>query len=575
MKYLVTGATGMIGRCLVQRLLEHSDAQVFVLTKRGEDEQLADCLDFWSGGKRITPVYGDMSASMLGIDMDRMGGQLADVDHVIHLAWLSGQTKDAADCNVAGVGHALALCLSLHDPCLHFLSSASGLAFTTAASGQTDWFTWAKREADALIGKQKNVRSRIYRCGTVINSAHLGLHAHLQAALQLATVAEVCLALLPGIVNWPENFASITNLISTEAVADAIDHWASVEDLAPSEIVLPGAPGQGVFNGHVRTGAYDSVHLAQALRVVQGESGLSRYPLQAPALPSDSGSYVHTWNDVEDIDQCELRQLRRSLSGKVVLVTGGSSGIGLATAIRCARAGAITIICGRSVRKLNEARLRLAEEGLEVIAHRADVADERSCNSLVELLNDDYGGVDLLINNAGHSIRRCVESSYDSPHDFSRLMNINYFGALRLIMGFLPGMTARRAGHIINISSIAVLTGMSHFSAYAASKAALEAWSRSAAGELARAGIHFTTINMPLVRTPMSAATKLYDSLPALEPDEAASLVAQAIIGKQARIASPDGLLGGVLHALSPELAQLLMSALNAESTRTSPVGVP
>ena len=216
--------------------------------------------------------------------------------------------------------------------------------------------------------------------------------------------------------------------------------------------------------------------------------------------------------------------------------------------------------------------MRFAAEGLEVIAHRADVADEGSGNALVELLNDDYGGVDVLINNAGHSIRRTVESSYDSPHDSGRLMNINYFGALRLIMGFLPGMTARRTGHIINISSIAVLTGMSHFSAYAGSKAALEAWSRSAAAELAGAGIQFTTINMPLVRTPMSAATKLYDSLPALEPDEAASLVAQAIIGKQARIASPDGLFAGVLHALSPELAQLLMNALNVEATRASPV---
>ena len=143
---------------------------------------------------------------------------------------------------------------------------------------------------------------------------------------------------------------------------------------------------------------------------------------------------------------------------------------------------------------------------------------------------DEHGHVDILINNAGRSIRRSIELSYDRFHDFERTMQLNYFGSLRLIMGFMPTMTQRRKGHIINISSIGVLANSPRFSAYVASKAALDAFSRCAQGELSGKGIAFTTINMPLVKTPMIAPTKMYDSVPTLTPEEAADLVVKAII---------------------------------------------
>ena len=137
-----------------------------------------------------------------------------------------------------------------------------------------------------------------------------------------------------------------------------------------------------------------------------------------------------------------------------------------------------------------------------------------SCDALVEKVLAEHGGVDILINNAGRSIRRSIELSYDRFHDFERTMQLNYFGSLRLIMGFLPKMTERRRGQIINISSIGVLANSPRFSAYVASKAALDAFSRCAQGELSGKGIAFTTINMPLVKTPMIAPTKMYDSVP-------------------------------------------------------------
>jgi NAD(P)-dependent dehydrogenase (short-subunit alcohol dehydrogenase family) len=138
------------------------------------------------------------------------------------------------------------------------------------------------------------------------------------------------------------------------------------------------------------------------------------------------------------------------------------------------------------------------------------------CDRFVKLLHDNHGGVDFLINNAGRSIRRAIESSYDRFHDFERTMQLNYFGCLRVTMGLLPGMVAKKKGHVVNISSIGVLTNAPRFSAYVASKAALDAWTRCASSEFADQGISFTTINMPLVRTPMIAPTGLYNNVPTL-----------------------------------------------------------
>jgi NAD(P)-dependent dehydrogenase (short-subunit alcohol dehydrogenase family) len=168
-------------------------------------------------------------------------------------------------------------------------------------------------------------------------------------------------------------------------------------------------------------------------------------------------------------------------------------------------------------------------------------------------VSEEYGGVDILVNNAGRSIRRAIENSFDRFHDFERCMQLNYFAAVRLTMGFLPGMMLKKKGHIINISSIGVLTNAPRFSAYVASKSALEAFSRCAASEFADRGIDFTSINMPLVRTPMIAPTKLYQNVPTLSPEEAADLVVEAIVHKPVRIATRLGIFGQVIHAFLAE----------------------
>jgi len=179
---------------------------------------------------------------------------------------------------------------------------------------------------------------------------------------------------------------------------------------------------------------------------------------------------------------------------------------------------------------------------------------------LVAQVMTNHGSVDILVNNAGRSIRRAVENSYDRIHDFERTMSVNYFGALRLMLALLPAMQKKKSGHVINISSIGVLTNAPRFSAYVASKAALDAFTRCAASEFADVGIKFTTISMPLVRTPMIAPTKIYENVPTLSPEEAADLIVQAIVYKPVRITTRLGTFGEVLHALMPRVAQIVMN---------------
>ncbi|HWL74480.1 MAG TPA: SDR family oxidoreductase, partial [Burkholderiaceae bacterium] len=292
--------------------------------------------------------------------------------------------------------------------------------------------------------------------------------------------------------------------------------------------------------------------------------------IEVPRLEDYAYRLWDYWERHLDPDLFIDRTLKGQVQGRVVLVTGGSSGIGLAAAHKLARAGALTVIVGREQEKLDAAKQEIdaalkeknsdATKGGEVVTYSADLANLESCDAMVAWLIENYGGVDVLINNAGRSIRRGIESSKERFHDYERTMQLNYFGCLRTTMGLLPGMSAKRKGHVVNISSIGVLTNAPRFSAYVASKAALDAWTRCAASEYLDVGVTFTTINMPLVRTPMIAPTKIYQNVPTLAPEEAADLIVQAIVYKPVRIATRLGVFGQVLHAVAPRVAQIVMN---------------
>ncbi|MEO6102706.1 MAG: SDR family oxidoreductase, partial [Pseudoxanthomonas sp.] len=290
------------------------------------------------------------------------------------------------------------------------------------------------------------------------------------------------------------------------------------------------------------------------------ERALKGSGISVPRLDTYAWRLWDYWERHLDPDLFIDRTLKGKVRNKVVVITGGSSGIGLSTAQRVAEAGAVTVIVARGETELFKARDEMKKAGGKVFAYTADLADMADCDRLVKLVLEEHGHVDILVNNAGRSIRRSIEASYDRFHDFERTMQLNYFGSIRLIMGFMPVMTHRRKGHIINISSIGVLANSPRFSAYVASKAALDAFSRCAQGELSGKGISFTTINMPLVKTPMIAPTKMYDSVPTLSPEEAADLLVKAIIEKPSRIATRLGIFSALVNALAPKAYEVIMS---------------
>jgi NAD(P)-dependent dehydrogenase (short-subunit alcohol dehydrogenase family) len=283
--------------------------------------------------------------------------------------------------------------------------------------------------------------------------------------------------------------------------------------------------------------------------------------IKVPRLDDYAWRLWDYWERHLDPDLFIDRSLRGHVNGKVVVVTGGSSGIGEATALMMARAGARVAIVARDEAKLSETVRQIAEEGGEARSYSADLSELEACDAVIDRIEAEMGHIEILVNNAGRSIRRAISASYDRFHDFERCMQLNYFGSLRLIMRVLPGMSKKRRGHIINISSIGVLSNAPRFSAYVSSKAALDAFSRCAAAEFSDAGVHFTTINMPLVRTPMIAPTKIYENLPTITPDEAAVMVKQAVIYKPQRIATRLGIFAQVLHAVAPKVSEIVMNS--------------
>jgi len=292
----------------------------------------------------------------------------------------------------------------------------------------------------------------------------------------------------------------------------------------------------------------------ETLKALQGTD------IAVPPLETYAAKLWDYWERNLDPDLFVDRSLTGAVKDKVVLITGASAGIGKAAALKIAEAGAKILIVARTEEKLLETQQEIAARGGKAFIYTADVADIASCDALVQQVLADHGGVDILINNAGRSIRRAIENSLDRFHDYERTMQLNYFGALRLIMGFIPSMLKKNRGHVINISSIGVLSNAPRFSAYVSSKAALDAFSRCAVAEFSDSGIDFTTINMPLVRTEMIAPTKIYQHVPTLSPEEAADMIVQGIIYRPERIATRVGIFAQVLHAVAPKLYAVIMN---------------
>jgi NAD(P)-dependent dehydrogenase (short-subunit alcohol dehydrogenase family) len=278
-----------------------------------------------------------------------------------------------------------------------------------------------------------------------------------------------------------------------------------------------------------------------------------------PPLESYADRIWDYWERRLDPDLFRDRSFEAAVNGRTVVITGASSGIGRAAALKIARAGGVPLLVARSLDKLEQTKAEIEAAGGTAYAYSADLSDLDAIDGLVARILAEHVAVDVLVNNAGRSIRRSMALSQDRFHDFERTMQLNYFGAIKLIMGLAPHMRERGSGHVVNISSIGVQTNPPRFSAYVASKAALDAWTRVVSSEVVGDGITFTTIHMPLVRTPMIAPTKIYDSFPTITPDQAADLICEAIRARPKSINTRLGTFGEVAYALAPKAVDQIL----------------
>jgi len=623
MQYFVTGATGFIGKRLVKKLLERKGAVVHFLIRKESADKVADLRSFWGvGPTRAIPVFGDLTAKKLGVAADDVKKLKGQIDHFYHLAAvydLAADEETQVAVNIEGTRNTVDLAKAIDAGHFHHVSSiaAAGLYegvfredMFDEAEGLDHPYFQTKHESEKIVRQDCKVPWTVYRPAMVVGDSQTGEMDKIDGPYYFFKLIQRLRQLLPpwmptvglegGRVNIvPVDFVeNALNVISHQKdigkkcyhlvdpvgyrVGDVLDIFSRAAH-APRMNLFVNAALLGFIPKSVKKSLMALAPVRRVRNAVMKDLGLPEdmltfvnYPTRfdcretmaalkgsGVACPNLKDYAWRLWDYWERNLDPELfidRTLKGTVAGKVVLITGGSSGIGLAAAHKFAEAGATTIICGRDQDKLDEACAEAKAKGYQFIAYSADIADMADCDRFVQLLIDNHGGVDFLINNAGRSIRRAIESSYDRFHDYERTMQLNYFGCLRVTMGFLPGMVEKRKGHVVNISSIGVLTNAPRFSAYVASKAALDAWTRCASSEFADQGITFTTINMPLVRTPMIAPTKIYNNVPTLSPEEAADMIAQACIFKPVRIATRLGITGQILHALVPRVAQITMN---------------
>ena len=563
MAYFVTGATGFIGRHLVEQLLANREG----------------------------------------------------IDHFFHLAAIYDMTvgdERNEELNVGGTRHAVQLANELQAGVLHHTSSVAAAGEFKGLFREDHFdegqklpsaYHRTKFESEKVAREESRVPWRVYRPAIVIGHSQTGEMDKIDGPYYFFKAIQKLRHALPEWVPLAGPELGWTNIVPVDFVARAMDHIAHQPDLDGQafHLVAPRSQRSGeVLNTFAKAahapqlairidkkitdalpkGVFSMLlnlpQLKNLRRTILADFGvpdevighvgftaqfdtrdteraLAGTGIEVPELASYADKIWDYWERNLDPDLFRDRSFEHAVNGKTVVITGASSGIGRAAAFKIARAGGIPILVARSLDKLEETKAQIEADGGTAYVYSADLSDMDSIDDLVARMLNDHVAIDVLVNNAGRSIRRSLALSLDRFHDYERTMQLNYFGAIKLVMGLLPHMQERGSGHVVNVSSIGAQTNPPRFSAYVASKAALDAFTRVVSSEVIGQGITFTTIHMPLVRTPMIAPTKMYDSFPTITPDEAGDLVCEAIRAKPKQINTRLGTFGEVAYALAPK----------------------
>jgi thioester reductase-like protein/short-subunit dehydrogenase len=612
MRYVVTGGTGFIGRRIVSHLLAtRPDAQVWVLVRRqslGRFERLAA-----EWGERAKPLVGALPELDL---TDQTIAELGQIDHVVHCAAIYDITVGEAEqraANVEGTRAVIELARRL-DATLDHVSSIAVAGDFAGEYTEDDFdvgqqlptpYHQTKFEAELLVRSTPGLRYRVYRPAVVVGDSRTGEMDKIDGPYYFFGVLAK-LAVLPSLTPILLPDTGRTNIVPVDYVVEALVALMHTEgsDGQAFHLTAPKSIGlRGIYRGVAKAAGLPPLRgslprsLAAPVLTVSGRAKVLRnmaatqlgIPAEvldlvdlAPTFISEQtrkalqgsgvtevpefSSYApklwRYWAEHLDPDRARRDDPHGALQGRHVIITGASSGIGRASAIAVAQRGGCVFALARNADALDELVAEIRATGGQAHAFSCDVTDSVSVEHTIKDILGRFGHVDYLVNNAGRSIRRSVVNSTDRLHDYERVMAVNYFGAVRMVLALLPHWRERRFGHVVNVSSAGVLARNPQYSSYLPTKAALDAFSEVVAAETLSDHITFTNIHMPLVKTPMIVPSQRLNPVPPISPERAAAMVVRGLVDKPPRIDTPMGTLAEAGNYFTPKLSRRILHQL-------------
>lgn len=613
MRYVVTGGTGFIGRRVISRILSREPgAEVWVLVRRGSLTRFEQLAQDWD--ERVKPLVGDLTAADLGLT-DTDIAELGDISHVVHCAAIYDMTVGEAEqraANVDGTRAVIELARRL-DATLHHVSSIAVAGNHRGVFTEADFdvaqdlpspYHQTKFEAEQLVRSMPGLRYRVYRPAVVVGDSQTGEMDKIDGPYYFFGVL-ARLAALPRFTPMMLPDSGRTNVVPVDFVVDAMVELMHVEGkdgdtfhltapqtiglrdiyrgvageagLPPLRGSLPRATAAPVLRARGRVKAVrnivatqlgipgdvlDVVELRPTFTADNTTSALRGTGVAVPEFSSYAPKLWQYWAKHLDPDRARRDDPSGPLVGRHVIITGASSGIGRASAIAVAERGGCVFALARNGEALDDLITEIRSAGGQAYAFTCDVTDSASVEHTVKDILGRFGHVDYLVNNAGRSIRRSVVNSTDRLHDYERVMAVNYFGSVRMVLALLPHWRERRFGHVVNVSSAGVQANSPKYSAYLPSKAALDAFSEVVGTETLSDHITFTNIHMPLVKTPMIAPSRKLNPVPPISAEHAAAMVVRGLVDKPARIDTPLGTVADFGTYLTPKLSRRVLHQL-------------